>query len=663
MKIRIYDIEVYKNLFMVTVLAKTGEHRMWYISENHSDLQEIVSYFNNRDLCVVGYNNSEYDDLVINYIIKNFFYLLSLKPKEVCKAIFKVSTSIIQEDNRENKYADYFQSVDLMKVGGIQKGLKQVAVNLKHPIIQDLPIPWDKPIKEQQIPKIAKYNLNDDDITLKLYNNLIEKIRLRKNVTDTYNINVMSDPDSGMANKFFEKFYSERTGFHPKDFKDLRTNRKVVKFKDAILPVIQFKTKELNKVLTDLRTTGGVVIDDEGGKITFSHPTFRFGGIEYQIGAGGLHSVDAPGLFVSDKKYVYRDADVGSFYPNIMINYGIKPAHLDDCFIDILRMLTTDRLLSKRLAGEAKKAGDILLYDVHQTKADAFKIVVNATFGKLGFKYSFLYDPLAMIQVTLNGQLFLLMLIEELTLRGFQIISANTDGIICKVERSREKEYYNICKEWEQKTKFGLEYVDYKKYIRTTVNDYLVLKEYEGEFNEKEHIKAKGDLDKNLWKDVTKGFDKPIVSLAVHNHFIHGIPIDKTIRNHKDILDFCMSKKNGDKYTNEYHYMSEGEHIIVPLQKSVRFFVSKRGGKLLKASDNPNANTSSAIPNKHGGFDYVMQPKRKYTNLAAGELVTLANDITPDLTLDRVKDMYYIIQAQTMIDKIVPKQQVLSLFS
>lgn len=646
MKIRFRDIECYVNLFMDTVIDLNDNVTVFMINKKRNDLKKFVAFYNNTNLVAVGYNNSVYDDPLTNYIIKNYFYLASLSNKEVCKAIFKISTSIIQEDNKEYRYADYFQTLDLMKVLALKKGLKQVAVNLKHHRIQDLPIPWNKPVKEDMIDKMMDYNLNDGIITKKLYHHAIEEIRLRKYVTDKYGINVLSEARSGIANKLFEKWYSEDTGLHPKDFKDLRTNRRVVRFEDAILPQIHFETDELKAMLNSVRKEG-VVIDPEKGKISFTLPVFRFGGTEYQIGAGGLHSVDKPGYFESCTKYVYRDCDARSFYPSIMIEYGIKPAHILPVFLKRLRILTGDRVESKGLISLAEAAGDTKLAERYKAEAENLKIAINATFGKLGFRHSFLYDPLAMVQVTLNGQLFLMMLIEQLTIHNFHVISANTDGIITKIPRAREAMYYDICKEWEKKTKFALEYTTYKKYIRTTVNDYLTLKEHDGEFNEKKHIKAKGDLDKDLWKDVTKGFDKPIVSLAVYNHFIHGIPIHKTIRTHTEILDFAMSKKNGAEFKNEIYYAKNGEIIKEELQKSVRYIVTKEGGRLLKAKDN----TSKSLVNK-----------TKRSNMVAGEKVTMFNDVTPDLTMDKIKHMYYIIQAQNIIDKIVPKQEKLNLF-
>jgi DNA polymerase elongation subunit (family B) len=66
---------------------------------------------------------------------------------------------------------------------------------------------------------------------------------------------------------------------------------------------------------------------------------------------------------------------------------------------------------------EAKKVGK-------DTEAYVLKILVNSVFGKTLFEHHWLYDPLVGLRVTINGQLYMLMLIEKLTLAGFKVISA-----------------------------------------------------------------------------------------------------------------------------------------------------------------------------------------------------------------------------------------------
>jgi hypothetical protein len=685
MDIQFADVEVYSNCFMLSAKHKESGHlnKFLIFADTKSnfvvnDLERLVAFCNRpNELWLITYNGFLYDNQILNSIIVNYWALKNKHPKDICKDIYKVSQDFFTAQNNGGyynrfKYHTFFKSIDLMRVAGLHKlstlkGLKQLAVQLKHPRIQDLPIRFDKPILREQLPEMFEYNVNDVDITEAVYNGqtvyvdspflpkrkrgtgLTEMVRLRKAITDQYGVDVMNQDKSGMANKLLENLYSKRTGIAVKDFKEERTRRASVKFSDAIFDTIKFKTQEMNDYLDFLKEQ---VVVTNGPKISIDLDTFWFGGLEYQFSAGGLHSADKGAYFESTDKYSIIDADASSFHPRVMINHRIKPAHLEDDFLDILEEQTDGRLVSKKKAKECKIAGDKIMQMVHETAADTGKIVINSIFGKLGSDTSWLYDPLCMVQVTINNQLYIMMLAERFVLAGFKVISANTDGLTTIVERGREDEYYQCCKEWEKDTRFELEYAYYKKYARTNVNNYLVLKETNGEeFDYDNHIKCKGDLDPFLYENFEKGFDKPVVALAVYNHFINNIPIQDTIRGHTDIYDYCMSKKNDSSYDNEFYTVVDGEVKKDLLQKSNRYYISDRGhgGKLIKAKD-----TFRAVDG------VISKGKRKQAQQVAREYVTIFNDYTPKSMKDyKIKYMYYIVAAQKIIDVIIPKQKSL----
>jgi len=93
------------------------------------------------------------------------------------------------------------------------------------------------------------------------------------------------------------------------------------------------------------------------------------------------------------------------------------------------------KILDDRLA--AKNSGD-------SVTSNTIKIVLNGSFGKLGSKWSILYAPRLLLQVTLTGQLALLMLIEMIEDAGIPVVSANTDGIVIKCPANRKSELDNI---------------------------------------------------------------------------------------------------------------------------------------------------------------------------------------------------------------------------
>jgi hypothetical protein len=108
-------------------------------------------------------------------------------------------------------------------------------------------------------------------------------------------------------------------------------------------------------------------------------------------------------------------------------------------------------------------------------RANSNKTKLNGTFGKLGSPYSIFYAPSEMIQVTLTGQLALLMLIEALELAGIQVLSANTDGIVIKTPRAIAWLRDAIIAEWERATGLVTEAAFYRLFASRDVNSYVAI--------------------------------------------------------------------------------------------------------------------------------------------------------------------------------------------
>ncbi len=123
-----------------------------------------------------------------------------------------------------------------------------------------------------------------------------------------------------------------------------------------------------------------------------------------------------------------------------------------------------------------------------------------------------------------------------------------------------------------------------------------------------------------------------IVPIALEQYFINGIPVDDTIRNHRNIFDFAMRQRA----TRDFHFegLSNGKKTIY--NKLIRFYVSNTGEKLLKVKNADS--TSGAAP---------------VSQVEAGEwLMTVCNHLTPDHSLDNINFSYYIERAEKIINKI-----------
>jgi len=190
-------------------------------------------------------------------------------------------------------------------------------------------------------------------------------------------------------------------------------------------------------------------------------------------------------------------------------------------------------------------------------------------------EHSPLYYPEGALKMRIIGQLILTKTAEIAMLNGWQVISLNTDGILCLVKKEQEELYYSICNNISKLVNIDVEYTKYKEYIRRDVNNYLSI-------NEQGKVKQKG---KYFTTEIVlnKGYYYPIVAKALNLFYIENIPVEKTIKEEKDIFMFMASQKvDTNKFNAEFHYFENNQINIRKLQKINRWIVTKNGGKFLK---------------------------------------------------------------------------------
>lgn len=611
--VQIYDLEVFPNYFLAGFCDVEGNNTQFFeicdvegyeVNEAYS-LIDFVS-----DKWLVGFNSRHYDNQIIHFLMKSGDKFLQQPPLFIAQRLFKLSVDIIENENHEYAWNLPFNVLDLKRIGNIDKSLKMCGVDLKFYNILDLIRAHDEDVKKEEIKGIKFYNNNDLEITTDLYHELREDIEMRRKLSVKYNTDIMDYADSGIADRLLSKFYSERTGLSYWDFKDKKTERGWIQLTDIIEDKIRFSTDKMKDFLHSLKTES-IHVDEK-----FQH-RLLIGDTYYDMLKGGLHSVREPEIFQATEDVDLVDADVSSYYPNFMINFGVYPEHLEPEFLEILKDITYTRL-------KAKKAEDWVT-------SDGLKITINSVFGKMGFFYSWMYDPKAMFSVTINCQLFLLMLIEMLEEHDFKVIYGNTDGITTYVPKSRRDEYNYLCKRWQEYTDFELEFVDYQKAVIRDVNNYIIEKK------DSDEPKMKGTFDTERWKSFRKGYEYPVVPHAVREYFINGTPVEVSIQNHQDILDFCIAQKAGRKFDIIYYWNDNGQLKEKKVQKTNRYYIGKGGGSLVKRS------------------------KKREISMVAGEPLILLNKHDEDKPIEsyNIKYQYYIREAYKIINEFKTKQQSL----
>ena len=75
-----------------------------------------------------------------------------------------------------------------------------------------------------------------------------------------------------------------------------------------------------------------------------------------------------------------------------------------------------------------------------------------------------------------------------------------------------------------------------------------------------------------------------IVPLAVKNYFVYGIPVDKTIKENRDIFNFCLQLKTNSKSTPYFRHLTNGKIVNDKLHRMTRYYIGKgqNSGILLK---------------------------------------------------------------------------------
>ena len=91
-----------------------------------------------------------------------------------------------------------------------------------------------------------------------------------------------------------------------------------------------------------------------------------------------------------------------------------------------------------------------------------------------------------------------------------------------------------------------------------------------------------------------KGYDAPVVAVAVFEYLVNNVPVMTTLRNHKDILDFCKTQNVGRQFEVVYDICEKGKITHIHSQRHVRFYVSTKGVIIQKENKTSGAKSKLA---------------------------------------------------------------------
>jgi len=653
MKHWVMDYETLSNCFVaVFEHYKTNETKIFVVHDLRNDFDKFLEFLkentDNREWHI-SYNGLAFDAQVTHYIIENHSNWEGYSGCEIAAKLYAYAQRCINKSNNK-EFSDYpmwkmcIGQIDLFKLHhwdnpAKRSSLKWIQYSMDWQNILEMPIEHDAEITTaEQIDTIIGYCVNDVRSTKEIFNRSKSQIKLRKELTDTYGINLYSASEPRISKELFGYYLTQKLNIPKRDLKQMRTYRDSIRVKDIILPYISFTSPEFQMLHERFKS---LEVDASKLKGSFKY-SVNYKDVKTDFGLGGVHGAAGKGVYESSDDMIILSSDVTSFYPNLAIRNQFSPGHFPKQeFCDQYEWFFEER---KKIP-----KSNPMNY--------VYKIILNSTFGLSNDEKSFFYDPELCLRITINGQLTLMMLYEQVMERipGAIALLQNTDGIETMIPREYYDLYMQICKEWEKTTNLELEHDEYQKLVLADVNNYIGVNNYREvditkwrEIKQAEpHYLFKVENDKFSYAPVKlkgrfdfhelqlhKNKSKLVIPKGIYAYFVKDILPEDYLNSNKNILDYCIGGKSKGDWNQVARYVKEGTFTEDALQKINRYFISKSGVKILKVNKKDN----------------------REIQLEAGKwLQTIFNDmkVEPKWENYNIDKLYYLQAIESEIDSIL----------
>jgi hypothetical protein len=128
---------------------------------------------------------------------------------------------------------------------------------------------------------------------------------------------------------------------------------------------------------------------------------------------------------------------------------------------------------------------------------------------------------------------------------------------------------------------------DYKEintdeFLKLFKDPHALIKEEDGKYYHAP-VKCKGRFEfENL--PLHKNKSHLIERKALYHYFLNGVEPEEYLKNNRDILDYCAGVKIKGNWEFVEHAIVDGEVTAIPLQKTLRYYISKKGSKVIKTN-------------------------------------------------------------------------------
>ena len=500
-----YDFEVYKYDWLVVIINPNNQSE----TVIYNNKQALKSYYEkHRSEIWIGYNSRSYDQYILKAI------LLGFDPKEV-------NDWIIVKGMKGWEYSSLFNTIPLYNYDCMNKfySLKQLegfmGNNMKE---TSVPFDIDRKLTPAEMDLTIKYCRHDVEQTMEVFLQTKANFDAHMNLLKTFNLPLKNISRTQAQLSALALGCVKQDYFDEWDLQFVNTLR-ISKYKHV---VDWFREQRVDR---DYNARLNVDVCN----------------VPHQFGWGGLHGAPAEPIH---RKGLLLHVDVISFYPRIMIIYGLLSRNVKNK--EVYKQIFDTRVALKAAGKKAEQA--------------PYKIILNSTYGICKDPTSSAYDPRQANNVCVNGQLLLLDLLEHLE-GHCELIQANTDGLIIQIPDTDEAfdKIDDICFEWETRTGMQLGFDVITEIWQKDVNNYL-FKFEDGKVERKgAYVKPLNELDNDL----------PIINKALVDFMVDGVPVEKTINDCDDLKQFQKIVKVSSKYICGWH------NAEMLTDKTFRVFASK----------------------------------------------------------------------------------------
>jgi len=542
------DVEVFPGWWCVGFHGCDSDGNVWVRQVTDRDsLAKILNWIAERQLTVVTYNGSHYDVPVMRVILSGF------DPYSLSRAIVADKPWPVTLDRLPAFPCDHVDLAKRLERAGRFPSLKVVAPSMgRH--APELPFDPHAALDLDQQAAVRAYNKHDLENTWALLLAVEPTLDALTALSTETGFDCRSLPESQVGERYYDQEHRRRYRSAPPK----QTPPQHVTYSPP--PCVRRPSARGAAEWHDGVLASPIPVTADG-KPSPRKAIVKVGGLALSVGGGGIHSKDLPKVYYATRERDLVHVDVRSFYPSLIARHGLLKG-LHGGFLDEFYRGLLDRRLALKVQAEA--ADDPAERERLGKTASALKLILNSVFGKLGSRFSPLYDPAGMIAVTLTGQLVLIDLIERLAGAGARVVSANTDGLVYTARKGNAA-VPKALEQWQADTQLELSVEPLRRFATLSTNHYA-MRAMDNSVTQRGRFRS--DFTPTTVPSA------PVVGKAITRLVLFDEPVERTVRACRDAAMYCYVSHHGAE-TVAAELVDDGDGTRTPLPRVVRFYKAR----------------------------------------------------------------------------------------